>query len=107
MEIEYSHNLPSNDMDKITQFVSLNQLGLLNKRIALQQLSWIKNVEEYIEGMENEPVGQQAEMLSNGGNNATNRQRQLMAGANPSEVDNVLNNARGVAQNLTTPPNEE
>lgn len=99
IEIEYSHNLPSNDMDKITQLVSLNTLGLLNPRIALQELSWIKNVDEYMMGIA--PMGgQQAEMLANGGNNETNRQRQMLATTDPSEVDNALNNTRGVAQSL-------
>jgi SPP1 family phage portal protein len=106
IEIEYSHHLPSNDMDKITQFVSLNQLGLLNKRYALQQLSWIHNVDEYLSEVE-QPMGQQEEMIANGGNNETNRQRQLLAGTNPNEVDNVLANAQGVAQNLTTEVEEE
>jgi SPP1 family phage portal protein len=99
IEIEYSHNLPSNDMDKITQLVSLNTLGLLNPRIALQELSWIKNVDEYMMGIK--PMGgQQMEMLANGGNNETNRQRQMMATTNPSEIDNRLANTQGVAQTL-------
>ena len=106
VEIEYSHNLPSNDMDKITQFVSLNQLGLLNKRYALQQLSWIANVDEYLSEVE-EPMGDQQEMIANGGNNETNRQRQMMATSDPNEIDNVLANAQGVAQSLTTETTEE
>jgi len=106
IEIEYSHHLPSNDMDKITQFVSLNQLGLLNKRYALQQLSWISNVDEYLSEVE-EPMGQQQELIANGGNNETNRQRQMMATSDPSEIDNVLANAQGVAQNLSNPDDIE
>jgi hypothetical protein len=86
-------------MDKITQLVSLNTLGLLNPRIALQELSWIKNVDEYMMGIK--PMGgQQMEMLANGGNNETNRQRQMMATTNPSEIDNRLANTQGVAQTL-------
>ena len=106
IEIEYSHHLPSNDMDKITQFVSLNQLGLLNKRYALQQLSWISNVDEYLSEVE-QPTGQQQELIANGGNNATNRQRQMMATSDPNEIDNVLANAQGVAQNLSNPDDIE
>ena len=103
IEIEYSHNLPSNDMDKITQLVSLNTLGLLNPRIALQELSWIKNVDEYMSGIK--PMGgQQMEMLANGGNNETNRLRQSLATTNPNEIDNRLANTQGVAQTLA---NEE
>jgi SPP1 family phage portal protein len=99
IEIEYSHNLPSNDMDKITQLVSLNTLGLLNPRVGLQELSWIKNVDEYLAGIT--PItGEQMENMVNGGNNETNRQRQMMAQTNPSEVDNRLSNAQGVAQTL-------
>ena len=106
IEIEYSHNLPSNDMDKITQLVSLNTLGLLNPRVALQELSWIKNVDEYLAGVA--PMGgEQMANLSNGGNNATNRQRQALATTDPSEIDNQLANTQGVAQTLANGGNDE
>jgi SPP1 family phage portal protein len=106
IEIEYSHNLPSNDMDKITQLVSLNTLGLLNPRVALQELSWIKNIDEYLEGVA--PLGgEQMANLTNGGNNETNRLRQSLATTNPSEIDNRLNNTRGVAQTLANDTDEE
>jgi hypothetical protein len=48
-------------------------------------------------------MGNQQEMIANGGNNATNRQRQMMATSDPNEIDNVLANAQGVAQNLSNP----
>jgi SPP1 family phage portal protein len=106
VEIEYSHNLPSNDMDKITQLVSLNTLGLLNPRVALQELSWIKNVDEYMMGIV--PIGgQQAQNLANGGNNETNRLRQALATTNPTEIDNRLANTQGVAQTLANEVEEE
>jgi hypothetical protein len=106
IEIEYSHNLPSNDMDKITQLVSLNTLGLLNPRIALQELSWIKNVDEYLAGVK--PMGgEQMANLANGGNNETNRLRQSLATTNPSEIDNRLANTRGVAQTLANGEDDE
>jgi SPP1 family phage portal protein len=102
IEIEYSHNLPSNDMDKITQLVSLNTLGLLNPRVALQELSWIKNVDEYLDGIK--PInGDQLANMSNGGNNETNRLRQMMAGNEPSEIDNRLSSTQGIAQTLANP----
>ena len=105
IEIEYSHNLPSNDYEKITQMVSLNQMGLLNSRIGLQQLSWIANVEEYLQGVT--PLADnQTEMANNGGNNATNRERQMLAQTDPTKIDNVLANAQGVGQTLRE-PNEE
>jgi SPP1 family phage portal protein len=106
IEIEYSHNLPSNDMDKITQLVSLNTLGLLNPRVALQELSWIKNVDEYLAGVL--PVsGTQMANMTNGGNNPTNRLRQSLATTNPSEIDNRLANTQGVAQTLANGVNDE
>jgi SPP1 family phage portal protein len=106
VEIEYSHNLPSNDMDKITQLVSLNTLGLLNPRIALQELSWIKNVDEYIMGIQ--PMGgEQMANLANGGNNPTNRLRQSLATTDPSQIDNRLANTQGVAQTLANEVEEE
>jgi SPP1 family phage portal protein len=106
IEIEYSHNLPSNDYEKITQMVSLNQMGLLNPRIALQQLSWIANVEEYLQGVEN-LNDNQMEMVNNGGNNATNRQRQMMAQTDPSRIDNDMAMAQGVSQRLREVDEEE
>jgi SPP1 family phage portal protein len=106
IEIEYSHNLPSNDMDKITQLVSLNTLGLLNPRVALQELSWIKNVDEYLAGVV--PMGgDQMANMANGGNNPTNRLRQALATTNPSEIDNRLANTQGVAQTLANGGNDE
>lgn len=99
IEIEYSHALPSNDYEKITQFQALNQMRLLNPRIALQQLSWINNVDEYLNGVE-VLDDQQQEMLRNGGNNATNRERQQNAQVVASEVDNDVANLQGQGQNL-------
>lgn len=98
IEIEYSHALPSNDYEKITQFVSLNQMGMLNPNVALQQLSWIKNVDEYLMGVKVAPT------TPNVGNNATNRERQMLATTDGSKIDNDLANAMGKAQTL---PNEE
>ena len=102
VEIEYSHNLPSNDMDKINQLVALNQMGMLNKRYALQQLSWINNVEEYMMDIEPSPT-QQAEMLANGGNNPTNFARQQAVVADQDSQDNQANFTRGQAQDLVNP----
>ena len=102
IEIEYSHNLPSNDMDKINQFVALNQIGLLNKRYAIQQLSWVRNIDEYLNDVEPSPNAQ-AEMLRNGGNNPTNFQRQQDALANQGSQDNQANFTRGQAQDLVNP----
>jgi SPP1 family phage portal protein len=106
IEIEYSHNLPSNDMDKITQLVSLNTLGLLNPRVALQELSWIKNVDEYLAGVVT-MSGDQMANLTNGGNNETNRLRQSLATTDPSKVDNRLANTQGVAKTLANGGNDE
>jgi SPP1 family phage portal protein len=99
IEIEYSHALPSNDYEKITQFVSLNQMGLLNPNVALQQLSWIKNVDEYMMGVKS-LTQEEIVAVQNGGNNETNRERQMLATTDATEVDNELANAQGVAQNL-------
>jgi SPP1 family phage portal protein len=108
IEIEYSHNLPSNDYEKITQFVALNQMGLLNPHIALQQLSWVKNVEEYVAGI-TRLNDAQTQMLQNGGNNETNRERQRLAQANtdPTKIANQLENLRGKGQLLVEFDEEE
>jgi len=99
IEIEYSHALPSNDYEKITQFQALNQMRLLNPRIALQQLSWIANVDEYMNGIE-VLDDNQMEMLRNGGNNETNRARQREARTDVANVDNDVADLQGQGQNL-------
>ena len=99
IEIEYSHALPSNDYEKITQFQALNQMRLLNPRIALQQLSWITNVDEYMNGIE-VLDDNQMEMLRNGGNNETNRARQREARTDVANVDNDVADLQGQGQNL-------
>jgi hypothetical protein len=99
IEIEYSHALPSNDYEKINQMVALNQMRLLNPRIALQQLSWIANVDEYLNGVQ-VLDDNQMEMLRNGGNNETNRERQREARTDVANVDNDVADLQGQGQNL-------
>ncbi len=99
IEIEYSHALPSNDYEKINQMVALNQMRLLNPRIALQQLSWISNVDEYMNGIK-VLDDDQMEMLRNGGNNETNRQRQTEARTDVANIDNDVADLQGQGQNL-------
>jgi hypothetical protein len=82
--------------------VALNQIGLLNKRYAIQQLSWVRNIDEYLNDVEPSPNAQ-AEMLRNGGNNPTNFQRQQDALANQGLQDNQANFTRGQAQDLVNP----
>ena len=52
IQLAYAHSLPSNDQDIITMIANLSNAGILNPEIALQQISWIENVDSYIEGME-------------------------------------------------------
>lgn len=49
IEITYTHNLPSNDTEMVTQLVNLNSIGLLDKKEGLKQLSWVKDYESFFE----------------------------------------------------------
>ena len=51
VDLVYSHTLPSNDRDMVNNIVNLTNAGLMNPRIALQGLSFIPNVDEYMKGM--------------------------------------------------------
>jgi len=105
-EIEYSHALPSNDYEKINQMVALNQMRLLNPRIALQELSWVTNVDEYLAGIQVLEDKQMA-MVANGGNNATNRQRQRQARVDVAKIDNDVADLQGQGQNLVEPEDDQ
>lgn len=51
IQLAYAHSLPSNDQDIITMITNLSNAKLINPEVALQQISWIENVDSYIEGV--------------------------------------------------------
>ena len=48
IDLVYSHTLPSNDRDMVNNIVNLTNAGLIAPRIALQGLSFIPNVDDYM-----------------------------------------------------------
>lgn len=51
IDLVYSHTLPSNDRDMVNNIVNLANAGLINPRVALQCLSFIPNVDDYMGGV--------------------------------------------------------
>ena len=105
-EIDYSHELPSNDLDMITQISNLANAKLINPDIALSKVSWIKNVSTYIKGMEkyNESVDKRQEKLknenTNNGINQTNIDRQNAKLVSKDQMDNEHNYANGLKNKI-------
>ena len=103
VSLEYSHDLPSNDLDMITQIANLANAKVLNPESALQHISWVKSVQNYIKGMTkyNEDVDKRAEKIknnsSNNGMNETNKERQDKVIIDKGQLDNERNNALGLA----------
>ena len=106
VNIEYSHELPSNDLDMITQIANLSNAKVLNPESALQHVSWIKNVPNYIKGMEkyNESVDKRQEKLknenTNNGINQTNIDRQNAKLVSKDQMDNEKNYANGLKDKI-------
>lgn len=105
VELEYSHELPSNDLDMITQIANLSNARLINPNEAFKHLSWIPNAQEYIKGMEkyNEKLDKRAKEIKNENNNGvnqTNIDRQKAVVVSPNQMDNAHNNANGLANKI-------
>lgn len=95
IDLVYSHTLPSNDRDMVNNIVNLTNAGLINPRIALQGLSFIPNVDDYLTGVKewNEYVDRRKE---NGKNdnikaNDTNVTRQNAKPQDIDQEDNMTN----------------
>lgn len=96
IDLKYTHTLPSNDQEMITQIMNLKNADLLNPKIALQNISWIENVDAYIEGIE---VAETAP-VNDGGTNATNIARQNAVPQDTKQMDNLNNFNQGNANKL-------
>lgn len=105
VDLVYTHTLPSNDTDMVNNIVNLGNKELLDPRIALQGLSFIPNVDDYLKGVKeyNEYVDnrKKANENKNNGNNATNLERQNSKPQTSEQMDNKENFIKGISQNLT------
>jgi len=115
IELEYSHSLPSNDQDMITMIANLNSAKVLAPSIALQQLSFIKNVDKYMDEMKEhnkylvEISNEKSENMNKGkenpSNNGVNEHNLELTNSNPQtkeQMDNKKAFNLGNANNLNS-----
>ena len=106
IDLVYSHTLPSNDSDMANNIVNLGNQGLLDPRVALQSLSFIPNVDDYLKGVKewNEYVDNRKQLNQNkinSGVNQTNLDRQNETPQTSDEFDNRKNAIKGIAQDIS------
>ena len=99
VDLVYSHTLPSNDREMVNSIVNLTNAGLCDPRIALQGLSFIPNVDDYIAGVKewNEYVDKRKEKTKNENikANDVNLQRQNQKPQTTDQEDNFVNATLG------------
>ena len=105
-DLVYSHTLPSNDTDMVRNVVNLANVGMLDPRVALQGISFIPNVDDYIKGVKvyNEYVDNRKENTQNkinSGVNETNLERQNQTPLSANQEDNKNNDTIGKAQDIS------
>ena len=107
IDLVYTHTLPSNDTDMVNNIVNLGNQGLLNPEVALQSLSFIPNVNDYLVGAYryNEYVDKRKENNNNKGNNGgtndTNLERQNEKVVSKAQQDNFKNFIKGKSQDIS------
>lgn len=107
IDLVYTHTLPSNDTDMVNNIVNLGNQGLLNPEIALQGLSFIPNVADYLKGVYkyNEYVDNRKKAndnkSNNGGVNQTNLDRQNGKTQDKDQQDNFKNFIQGKSQDIS------
>ena len=105
IDLVYSHTLPSNDTDMVNNIVNLGNQGLLAPRIALQGLSFIPNVDDYMEEVKeyNEYLIDKKNRLNDNKNgiNQTNIERQNQEPQTKSQQDNMTNFVKGKSQDIS------
>lgn len=106
IDLVYTHTLPSNDTDMVNNIVNLGNQGLLDPRIALQGLSFIPNVDDYMKGVyaHNEYVDKRKENQNNNnikGTNPTNIERQNANPQTTKQQDNKSNFVKGKSQDIS------
>ena len=106
VDLVYSHTLPSNDTDMVRNIVNLSNVGMLDPRVALQGISFIPNVDEYIKGVKvyNEYVDKRKKETQNkinSGINETNLERQNEKPLSKEQEDNLANDTLGKSKDLS------
>ena len=106
VDLVYSHTLPSNDTDMVRNIVNLANVGMLDPRTALQGISFIPNVDDYIKGVKeyNEYVDNRKEKTQNkinSGVNETNLERQNKTPLSANQEDNKANDTLGKSQDIS------
>ena len=105
IDLVYSHTLPSNDRDMVNNIVNLTNAGLINPRIALQGLSFIPNVDEYIKGVLewNEYIDNRKENKENDNikANANNLEKQNAEPQTTNQEDNLVNATLGQSSDVS------
>ena len=105
IDLVYSHTLPSNDRDMVNNIVNLTNAGLINPRIALQGLSFIPNVDDYLVGFKecNDYVDNRKENVKNNNikANDTNLERQNSKVQDANNQDNLENANLGESKKVS------
>lgn len=105
VDLVYSHTLPSNDTDMVNNIVNLGNQGLLDPRVALQALSFIPNVDDYLKGVDewNEKVDKRKEKNKNNNikANETNLERQNAEPQTTKQFDNKKNAIKGISEQIS------
>ena len=106
VDLVYTHTLPSNDTDMVNNIVNLANKELLAPEIALQGLSFIPNVDDYLKLVKkhNEYIDSRKNNGNNenkdGGVNATNLERQNDKVQSAKQMDNKQNFINGKSQDI-------
>lgn len=106
VDLVYTHTLPSNDTDMVNNIVNLANKELLAPEIALQGLSFIPNVDDYLKlaKKHNEYIDSRKNNGNNenkdGGVNATNLERQNDKVQSAKQMDNKQNFINGKSQDI-------
>ena len=102
--LEYTHTLPSNDTDMALAIATLQNSNMANPEVLLQNLTFVKNVHEYIKGMDkwNKDVVdlQKEKGKNNNGINETNLDRQNAKINDKNSMDNEKNFIEGISKNI-------
>lgn len=105
VSLEYTHALPSNDGDMANMIAVLSNAGMANPENNLQQLSFIKNVHNYMKGMNkwNDTIDKRKATRNNNdsGINDTNLERQNATPQSRKQQDNMKNYVKGKSDDLS------
>ena len=105
IDLVYSHTLPSNDRDMVNNLVNLTNSGLCNPRVALQGLTFIPNVDDYLAGVKewNEYLDKRKQNTNNNNikANETNLERQNREPQTADNQDNFVNATIGESNKVS------